>query len=257
MFWQLLVWSALAVWIYMTGLFIVALLLKNNSIADVGWGTGFVIASWVAWLQSSRGLAATTAMVLVLLWGGRLSWHILKRNAGQPEDWRYANWRKEWGKWFIIRSYLQVFLMQGVLLLVIVAPVIWIMGSSAEIIKLLARLGMIIWITGYLFEVIGDAQLRDWLANRQPSETVCDVGLWRLTRHPNYFGEATLWWGMFLLALSVSAPWWLIVGPLTITILVRFVSGVPLLEKKMMQKAHYRAYARRTNIFFPMPPKKP
>ncbi|MEI7818859.1 MAG: DUF1295 domain-containing protein [bacterium] len=247
---------ALAIWIYMTGLFILALILKNNSIADVGWGAGFMIAAWTAWLMTSHTLAGTTALVLVFLWGGRLSWHILKRNAGKPEDWRYAAWRKEWGKWFILRSYLQVFMLQGIFLFIIVAPTIWIISQTLPFNPMIARLGLIIWLLGYGFEVIGDAQLRSFIASKPKPGSVCDIGLWQYTRHPNYFGEATLWWGLFILAVSVQVPWWFVIGPLTITILVRFVSGVPLLEKKMMQNPKFWAYAQRTNVFLPMPPKR-
>lgn len=254
-FLSVLAYASLAVWVYMTGLFVLALILKNNSIADVGWGAGFIIASWAAWLQTPHTLAGTTTLVLVLIWGSRLSWHILRRNAGKPEDWRYAEWREQWGKWFILRSYLQVFLLQGLLLLIIVSPVIAIMASNTPLTPWLARIGMIVWIIGFGFEVVGDAQLRAFIAAKPKPGSVCDIGLWQFTRHPNYFGEATLWWGIFLLALSVSAPWWLIIGPITITTLVRYVSGVPLLERKMMQNPAFQLYAKRTSIFFPRPPK--
>jgi len=246
---------ALTVFVYMTGLFALAIVLKNNSIADVGWGAGFVIAAWAAWVQTPHDLVSNTALVMVALWGGRLSWHILRRNAGKPEDWRYAQWREDWGRWFYLRSYLQVFMLQGFLLLLIVAPVIWIISSAFPINSLLARTGILIWIIGFGFEVIGDLQLKNFLASQPKPGQVCDVGLWQYTRHPNYFGEATLWWGMFVLALSVGAPLWLIFAPITITVLVRYVSGVPLLEKKMMQNPAFQKYAKRTSIFFPLPPK--
>ena len=247
--------AAIMILIYMTGLFVLALHLRNNSIADIGWGSGFIIATWTAWLQSDRSLIPTLALILVVLWGARLSWHNLRRNAGKPEDWRYAQWRKDWGKWFVLRSYLQVFVLQGALLFVIVSAVIWAQSTQILLPNLLTYIGLLIWCIGYGFEVLADYQLAQYLQGPRAKDGVCNIGLWRYSRHPNYFGESLVWWGLFVIALSVGAPWWLIVSPITITVLVRFVSGVPLLEQKMMQRATYRAYAKQTNVFFPLPPK--
>ncbi len=250
-FFNLLLQSALLVWVYMTVLFVFALIKKDNSIADIGWGLGFILVAFYTFLQPPVFFTTDVLVtILVFLWGVRLSNSIFKRNWGKGEDFRYKKWRKEWGKLFLIRSYLQVFILQGFFMLIIISPVIYI-NSGVEQNFFLSFLGLGIWIFGFLFETIGDKQLRVFIQTRKNRDDVMDKGLWKYTRHPNYFGEAVMWWGIWLISFNV----FLLVSPVLITVLLRFVSGVPLLEKKMMQNPKFVQYAKRTSPFIPWFPK--
>jgi steroid 5-alpha reductase family enzyme len=256
MFTSSLALAGLVIFWYMSVLFIIALIRRDNSIADIAWGPGFLLATTVVYLwQRPEGLAPLVTLILVAVWSVRLATHILLRNWGRGEDWRYASWRKQWGDWFVLRAYLQVFMLQGILMLLVVSPALWIVtfgGSPGA----LVWVGVAVWLVGFLFESIGDAQLTRFLKDPANNGRVMQSGLWRFTRHPNYFGEVLLWWGVWLCALSVAGGWMTFIGPLTITLLILFVSGIPLLEAKQMKSPEFRDYARRTSIFVPWFPKK-
>ncbi len=235
--------------------YIVSLLIKDSSIADVFWGLYFVaiaIALLVRVDHPSKQLWLAGGLVTV--WAARLSWHIAKRKLGKPEDWRYAQWRKKWGHWFTLRSYLQNFLFQALLATVIAAPLILAAHSSINHLSSLTYAGAFIWLAGFCFETIADRQLANFLANRQPSQ-IMQAGLWRFSRHPNYFGEVVQWWGLWLMVVSLPFGWLAVVSPLTITGLILFVSGVPLLEKRYKNDPAYQTYAGKTSVFVPLPPK--
>jgi steroid 5-alpha reductase family enzyme len=192
---------------------------------------------------------------LVTIWGLRLAIHIYSRNKGKAEDFRYKAWREQWGKWFLVRSYFQVFLLQGLFLFLISLPVILI-NQHTTALSFLDFLGIAVWIIGFYFEVVGDWQLSQFV--REPSNRgkIIETGLWKYTRHPNYFGEVVQWWGIFLMAISLPNGILTIIGPLTITILILFVSGIPMLEKKYEGRADFEDYKRRTSAFIPLPPTK-
>lgn len=200
-----------------------------------------------------RGLLVST---VVTIWGVRLAWHIHKRNKGKAEDYRYLAWRTAWGKWFYLRSYAQVYLLQGMFLFLIVLPVLFVNGSVGTALGLLDVLGMAIWLFGFYFEAVGDAQLARFMQNPENEGKLMQSGLWAYTRHPNYFGEVTQWWGLWLVALSVPHGLFGIIGPLTITFLILKVSGIPMLEKKMAEHPEFSEYSRRVSVFIPLPPKK-
>ncbi len=250
--------AAGAVFAYMTAVFLVALFKKNNSIVDVAWGPGFILVSLVT-LLLEPGVYARQILVggLVTAWGFRLAAHIYFRNRGRGEDFRYANWRKEWGRWFIPRTYLQVFLLQGIFMLMISSPILLVNRSMERGLTLLDVLGAAVWLVGFLFEAVGDFQLMRFKRKPESKGKIMTSGLWRYTRHPNYFGEAALWWGIWLVALSVDGGWAGIISPLSIGFLLLRVSGVTMLEKKYAGNEEFAAYARRTSAFFPMPPKNP
>ena len=226
--------------------------------ADVAWGLGFVLLAWASFLLSrdfgTRGLLVNT---LVSIWGLRLAGHIHSRNKGKPEDYRYLSWRRKWGKYFFVRSYLQVYLLQGFLLFLIVLPVTVIHKNPVAALGWFDFFGVAVWFLGFYFEVVGDAQLSHFIKNQANKGKLMQSGLWAYTRHPNYFGEVTLWWGIWLISLAVPNGWLTVIGPLTITILILKVSGIPLLEKKMAGNAQFAEYERRVSIFFPLPPKRP
>ena len=254
---SLLYFSAVLIFIYFMIFFIVAQIIKNNSIVDMGWGAGFiVVALGTLFYQGAyleRNLLIT---LLILIWGGRLAYHIIRRNWGKPEDFRYAKWRQDWGRWLVPRAFLQVFMLQGLLMLVIGYPIILVNANPQPGLGLLDYLGLIVWLIGFYFESVGDRQLADFKKDPANKGHVIKSGLWRYTRHPNYFGEATMWWGIFLIALSVPSGWTAVISPLTITLLLLYVSGVPLLERKYKDNKEFQEYARVTNKFFPWFPKK-
>jgi steroid 5-alpha reductase family enzyme len=238
--------------------FVVSLVTKDNSWADVAWGLGFIVVAVSSWLVFG-GISgvALLATVLVVAWGVRLAAHIAMRHKGKTEDWRYAQWRQEWGNWWIVRSYLQVFILQGVFLLAIASSFLYlnVRQASAQF-DFLDVAGVLVWVVGFFFEAVGDYQLL--LFKRDPASKgkIMTTGLWQYTRHPNYFGEATMWWGIFLMVLSEPWGWLTIVSPLLISFLLLGVSGVPMLEKKYDGNLAFAEYKRKTAAFFPWFPKR-
>ena len=242
---------------YMTVWFVIAQAIKRNDIADIVWGTGFIVIAGTA-LISSEAITPRALLVffLVLAWGTRLAAHIYLRNLGKPEDARYRKWREDWGNHAVIRAFLEVFLLQGMLMLVISVPILYIIASGDHLLRWLDLAGASVWLAGFLFEAIGDYQLIRFKKIPSSKGKIMTEGLWSWTRHPNYFGEVTLWWGIYLMALSLPFGWATIIGPLTITFLIVKVSGIPLLEKKYEGKPEFEEYKRRTSAFFPLPPRK-
>ena len=242
--------------LYMSFWFGLSLLKKRNDVADVAWGLGFILLAWTSFLlgpaQSPRGLIVG---LLISVWGIRLAWHIHTRNRGKAEDYRYATWREEWGRWFYLRSYLQVYILQGILLFLIVCPVLLINKSINTDFNYFDLLGVAVWLLGFIFESVGDAQLARFIKDPANKGKLIQTGLWRCTRHPNYFGEVTMWWGIWLVALSVPYGLLGIIGPLTITVLILKISGIPMLEKKMTLNPDFAAYKKTTSVFIPWFPK--
>lgn len=240
------------------GAFIIGQLLKDNSIVDPLWGLGFVVVAWYSFMKTDViSVNHLIVTLLVTVWGVRLAWHIIRRNRGRGEDWRYAEWRKQWGKSALFRAYLQVYLLQALLMWVIVQPVIYVNSHDVSTLGYYFLLsGVLVWIFGFFFESVGDRELRDFVAKPKNKGKVMTTGLWQYTRHPNYFGEATMWWGIWIINLG-SMPWaiWLLASPLTINGLLLYVSGVPLLEKKMSNNPEFREYAKHTSKFIPRRPR--
>jgi len=248
-----------ALFAYMTVFFVVAVARRDNSIADIAWGGGFVLVAVVS-LHLGVGWLARPALLtlLVLLWAVRLSAHILLRNRGRgEEDPRYAAWRREWGRWWLPRSYLQVFLLQGAILLVVAAGIIVVNTRSGSGLTPLDAVGTLIVLAGLAFETVADRQLARFLGDPANRGRIMDRGLWRYSRHPNYFGEAVVWWGVWLIALSVPSGWWTVVSPLLITFLLLKVSGVPMLERMMEGRPGWAEYRARTSVFVPLPLRTP
>lgn len=245
MFWE----SALLIWLYMTLLFIIAQVRKDNSIADIGWGVGFILVAW--WLQWRYPHPLSWLSTLaVTIWGGRLAVYLFFRNRRKgEEDWRYARWREKWGKWAIPRAYLQVFLLQGAFMWIIAIPLMQRPGG--ENFHWVQGIGLFLWLAGFLWEAIADWQLYQFKSDPGNKGKIFTGGLWRLSRHPNYFGEIVLWWGVFLLTLPYGAWYIGLLSPLTITWLLMRVSGVPLLEEKYEEDPEYQAYVERTNALIP------
>lgn len=249
--------------LYFTSVYFIALLKKRNDLADVAWGPGFLVGAWGAW-SFADGSSWRSSLIfgMIALWALRLSLYIGLRNKGKEEDFRYQAWRKEWGKNAWWRSYLQVFLLQGAILFVVGLPVWLGVSSRSDSQPSLVwsdALGVLIWLTGLGFETVADAQMaafrRAKAQEKVGGSRVMRTGLWRYSRHPNYFGEALLWWGVFVVCLSATVPFWTGVGPALMTFLLVKVSGVPMLEKKYAQDPEYQEYQRTTPVFVPWFPK--
>lgn len=246
---------AVILFCYMTFWFILSIVKKRNDIADIAWGLGFILISWLGLYLANSSLRGLLVNLLVTIWGTRLAWHIYKRNLNKHEDYRYAAWRKEWGNLFFLRSYLQVYLLQGFFLYLIIQPVIFIHNQPGGVLGIFDLIGLFVWGIGFYFESTGDAQLKKFISDPTNKGKLIKTGLWRYSRHPNYFGEVTQWWGIFIIALSVSGALFTIIGPLTITTLILFVSGIPLLEKKYSGRPDWEEYKKKTSVFIPLPPK--
>lgn len=231
--------------------FLIAIFIRNNSIVDVLWGLGFVFIAWISYSFAVPSFVSQLVLAYVTVWGLRLSFHIAARNWGKGEDFRYAQWRQQWGNNWVLRSFFQVFAVQWLLMQLVSIPIVIAMTGMGIIPPVLQYLGMAIWLTGFFFEVVGDYQLTQFKKKKTSKGKLMTTGLWSLTRHPNYFGEATLWWGIGILAYGVSGNLLSFIGPLTIDFLLLFVSGIPLLEAKYKGRADWRAYAKKTPAFFP------
>ncbi|MFA5894859.1 MAG: DUF1295 domain-containing protein [Candidatus Shapirobacteria bacterium] len=233
---------------YMMIWFGMSVVQKRNDVADVAWGVGFIIVAWASFSIGEGTIKAIIVNIMVTIWGGRLARHIYFRNKNKPEDYRYLEWRKTW-KNFYLRSFLQVFLLQGILLYIISLPVILINLSQNQW-RTIDFVGIILWMIGFWFESTADSQLRKFIANKKNKGKIMNVGLWKYSRHPNYFGEVTMWWGIWLMSLSYGG-FWTIVGPGMITYLIVFVSGVPLLEKKFAGRKDWEIYKSKTSVLVP------
>lgn len=236
-------------------LWLVSLAMKDSSIVDIFWGTGFVIVGWAYFLMTDLSSRKWLIMALVTIWGLRLSLYLAKRNLGKGEDFRYQRWRNEAGESWWWKSYLKVFLLQGLILWFVSMPLLGAQFYSGEI-YWLDYLAILIWLIGFIFEAGGDWQLMNFRADASNKGKVLNTGLWQFTRHPNYFGDAVQWWGFYLIALAAGA-WWTILSPIFMTFLLMRVSGVVLLEHSLKKtKPEYAEYIAKTSSFFPLPPKK-
>ncbi|HSM01689.1 MAG TPA: DUF1295 domain-containing protein [Acidimicrobiia bacterium] len=237
-------------------LWIVSVLLRDASIVDPFWGTAFVVVAWTAALVVGAWDAHDLILAaMVTVWGARLSGYLLWRNLGKGEDYRYQAMRRRWGSRFWIISLGTVFLLQGVLVWVVSLPVQVAILAPGDL-GLITAAGLAIWSIGLIFETVGDAQLARFKADPANDGKVMDRGLWRYTRHPNYFGDFCVWWGIYVVALDASGTAWTVIGPLVMSFLLLRVSGVAMLEKTISKRRPgYDEYASRTNAFFPGPVK--
>ena len=231
--------------------FIVSIILKRNDIADVAWGMGYVGLCVYLFLTQSSGELSTYVYVLVILWGGRLSLHIGLRNRKKREDFRYKQWREEWGSNFYWRSYLQVYLLQVLLLLMISIPIIIVSQSYDSELGFLAGAGLVMWLAGFYWQAVGDYQLGQFKKQKTDKDQVMQTGLWKYSRHPNYFGEILMWFGIAIIVLPVMDGWIGLISPILITFLLLKVSGVPMLEKRYRGNAAFEEYKKITPAVFP------
>ena len=238
-------------------LWCLSLLLQNASIVDIFWGSGFVIIAWVSLFTSGRTqLTSLLLTALVSIWGLRLAGYLAWRNIGKPEDYRYAAMREKHGKRFPFVSLFSVFGLQGLLMWIISLPLQVGIGRPHEQDWHAGTfVGVALWTAGLFFESVGDFQLARFKCDPSICGLVMNRGLWRYTRHPNYFGDFLVWWGFYFISVESASWWWTIVGPLLMSFLLIRVSGVRLLEDSLRSRiAGYEEYLRETSSFFPLPP---
>jgi len=245
----------LTVFIYMNIGFVAAVIKRRNDLADVLWGPGFALLAILGAIFNPTAINLFIA-VMVSVWALRLMLHVGARFIKKKEeDYRYQKWRADWGKKWLIKTWIRVFMLQGFLLMMVSLSFILANRLDIGAWSLVQFVGITIFTFGFLFEVIGDWQLKEFIKKKENRGRIMQGGLWRYTRHPNYFGEVVLWWGIWL--TTFSTPYFLfgVIGPLTILFLILKVSGIPLLEKKYEGRKEFEEYKKRTNAFFPWFPK--
>ena len=275
----------------MVFMWVLSIPLKNVSIVDIGWGIGFVLVAWTCfffvqgdssqswepgflterfvqigpfqwhWSEEAFSIATLLVPVLVTVWGLRLAGYLAWRNIGKPEDYRYVAMREKAGASFVRSSLLRVFVLQGVVMWVVALPLQAAAARPAsEPCFILAGLGTFVWAVGVFFEAVGDWELARFKSNPANKGRVMDQGLWRYTRHPNYFGDFCVWWGLWLVSLGVSdysVTWWTVISPALRSFFLIKVSGVALLERAMKKRStEYEDYIARTRSFFPWSPRR-
>ncbi len=242
----------------MTLLWAVSVILRNVSIVDIFWGAGFVLAAGFYFISTEgAGIRKFIVLLLAGLWGLRLSIYLLWRNHGKGEDFRYRQFRDTYGRSYWWISFFQTFLLQGVLMWLISAPLLGAqLDSTAGSLNWMDYLGILCWMVGFIFEAGGDYQLAVFKANPANKGKVLNTGFWRYTRHPNYFGDAAVWWGFGLICMG-AGHYLPVLGSVLMTVLIIKVSGVLLLEKSLREKKpQYREYIEKTSAFLPWFPKK-
>jgi len=243
-----------------TLVWILSVRLRDASVADICWGSGFVLLAWLyCVLAPTMTSRSWLVAALITLWGVRLSLHIFRRHHGKGEDRRYATMRASHGPAFRWRSLLTVFWLQGAILWFVAMPIlVAVRAARPTALTAVDVLGVVLFAVGFGFEVVGDHQLERFRAESSNRGHVLDRGLWRYTRHPNYFGDATLWWGVYAIAAATPGGWLTVLSPALMSFLLVRVSGVTLLEDDLrVSKPGYHAYISRTSAFFPWVPRRP
>ena len=254
--WVAFSWAGAALLLVAVVFWVISLVRNDVSTVDSLWSLMFLLVALVySAVSGLTGQREFLILVMVTLWALRLSVYITWRNHGKPEDYRYQEIRANNEPGFRYKSLYIVFVLQAVLAWIISLPLAAAIGGQSAI-GFLDYAGITLFAVGFVFEALGDLQLSRFRADPENAGKVLDQGLWRYTRHPNYFGNFTIWWGFYLVALSAGG-WWTIVSPLLMTFLLLKVSGVALLEKDISgRRPQYQQYIRRTNTFFPGLPRK-
>ncbi len=255
---QMMFWNLVLIQVCLFVLWLISLWKQDSSIVDLFWGIGFTLIAWSAFLwQESPQARSYLINLLVTIWGLRLSIYLMWRNHGRGEDPRYQSMRRSYGSHYWWVSLLIVFVLQGALMWLISLPI-----QAAALNPLPTRwniwdgCGLVIWTIGISFETIGDWQLARFRSHPENRGKVLRSGLWRYTRHPNYFGDFCVWWGIYLIAAAGGA-WWTVISPVIMSVLLMRVSGVSLLESTIQdRRPEYADYQRITNAFFPWFPKR-
>jgi steroid 5-alpha reductase family enzyme len=253
----MLILGAIVVFIYMTTWFVIAVVAKDNGLADIAWGLGFAVLAIVGWMHGANNHLFFVLLGMVLLWALRLAAYLYYRNrVRKTEDFRYRSWREDWGDNWIWVTFWRVFMLQGFFMWVIALPIMLCADQLSATLNPWGIIGLALFLFGWLFETIADQQMLLFKSKEEHKGKIITSGLWKYSRHPNYFGESLCWWGIFCFTLQFEHSIWGIASPLVLTWLLTSVSGVPLLEKRYRDNLEFQDYARRTSVFFPWPPRK-
>lgn len=251
-----LVLSLVIVIIFMSLFWFVSQRINKLAIVDIAWGLGFaLIAISTLLFNQDFSLRKIIASIFVILWGIRLATYIGIRNRGKGEDFRYQKMKERWGSKAPLKSFINVFMLQGVFMIIVTFGIQFIntYGSNPIDLTLFDLLGIVIWIVGFIFETLADLQMYRFKSNPENKGKIMKYGLWKYSRHPNYFGESVQWFGIFFLALSIPNGLITVLSPLVITFMLLRVSGVPMLEAKYKGNIEYEEYIRKTSSFIPLP----
>lgn len=240
----------ISVLIFVNIFFLLAVIRKNFSIIDIGWGLGFILIALVSYMHHPLSFKSAVLLMVVVVWGTRLALDIFTRSRGKPEDHRYAKFRQEWEPHANLQAWIKVFMFQGILMMIVTLPVSAGIALESKTFGVINYLGILVWAFGFIFEVISDHYLNWWKAQPENKGKICTTGPWKYTRFPNYFGEVLSWYGVFLIAFELPI-FWTIIGPITINFMILKVTGVPLLEEHYKNRPEYQEYAARTSRFIP------
>jgi steroid 5-alpha reductase family enzyme len=233
----------------------VSLLRRDASIVDIAWGLGFVLVAWASkFVTGASGSGNWLLLIMVTLWGLRLAGYLARRNLGKGEDFRYRAMRRKHGERFGLVSLYTVFGLQGALMFVVSLPVSLGQREVDSSLGFIAFIGFTVWAVGLYFEVVGDAQLARFKRDPRNADQIMDRGLWALTRHPNYFGDSLVWWGLAIVGSVQGAGPWAFLGAAVMTVLLVRVSGAAMLDRLLAKrKPGYAEYMARTSGFIPLP----
>lgn len=246
--------NAALVLIFMTIFYLIAYLRKRIDTVDIAWGLGFIVIA-IATMLHRPSIRTQVIALLVTIWGTRLALHIALRARGKKVDPRYKEIAKKWKGNYWLRAYFSIFLTQGLLMLIVGAPILAASGPANYDLESMIYFGAAMWVSGFAIEAYADQQLAQYLKDKKRPK-VLKTGLWKYSRHPNYFGELLQWWGIGVIALSAEKGYFGLIGPLLISILIIFVSGIPPIERRRAKDAAYRKYQKTTSALIPLPPKK-
>jgi len=253
----MLILGAIVVFVYMITWFIIAVVAKDNGLADIAWGLGFAVLAIAGWIHGANNQLYFVLLGMVLLWALRLAAYLYFRNrVRKTEDFRYRSWREDWGDNWVWITFWRVFMLQGFFMWVIALPIMLSANQSSATFNPWGIIGLALFLLGWLFETIADQQMLRFKSKVANKGKIITSGLWKYSRHPNYFGESLCWWGIYCFSLQFENTIWGIASPLVLTWLLTSVSGVPLLEKHYRDNLEFQDYARRTSVFFPWPPRK-
>ena len=247
----------LFLFLYFFLVFLIGQIQKDNSLVDIAWGSGFVLSALYNFFRNPDwGFKGILVTLCISIWGIRLTYHIAKRNLGKPEDYRYVNMRTQWGTNFVwLKAFFQVYFLQMLIMYIVNLPVIYA-NVTSQTLHWFNWIGLFLWALGFFFESFGDYQLKQFKKDPNSKGKIMDRGLWALTRHPNYFGDSCMWFGIFFLSITNLYGLWILIGPALMTFFLVFVSGVRLLEKKYEGNKEFETYKKRTSAFIPWFPKK-
>lgn len=252
---DLMVSVAILLFAWMTAAFVIASLKKRLDVVDSAWGIGFILAAWFSYAWQPNGRSLLIA-ILVSLWGVRLAWHTYRRGLRRGrDDPRYDKLSKKWGEKFGVRAYLSIFLLQGALIWVISLPIMLAVADRLPGAPWFMWLGTLWWLKGFAAEAIADWQLSRFISRPKNKGHVLQTGIWRYSRHPNYYGEIVQWLGIGLIACAASFGWLGFIGPLTLAFTIIFISGIPPIENAKKADPEYQAYKKRTSPLIPWFPK--